>query len=254
MTTAHKSVEMFPLHRVPITRPFIWLERAWDDILHMPAASLAYGCLVSFMGALILAYSRHPVFIAAAIAAFLLVGPLITAGVCELSRRRDHGEDTSFQLSLTGLAVARHNLSRFAGSLLVLALAWFSLAALALYMMTGTVAPEIQATVWGNVASQLSSDQLMAYSLAFLTLSCIVFAVSVVTVPMIVDRHVDAGTAIRTSLRATARDWPALLLWAVLVVGLVLLGFATWLLGLVVIMPLLGHATWHAYRDIVEEA
>ena len=230
MTTAHKSVEMFPLHRVPITRPFIWLERAWDDILHMPAASLAYGCLVSFMG------------------------PLITAGVCELSRRRDHGEDTSFQLSLTGLAVARHNLSRFAGSLLVLALAWFSLAALALYMMTGTVAPEIQATVWGNVASQLSSDQLMAYSLAFLTLSCIVFAVSVVTVPMIVDRHVDAGTAIRTSLRATARDWPALLLWAVLVVGLVLLGFATWLLGLVVIMPLLGHATWHAYRDIVEEA
>ena len=254
MAIVHHPIEMYPLHRVPITRPFVWLGRAWSDILHTPAASLAYGWLVASMGALILAYSRHPLYIAAAIVAFLLVGPIITAGVCELSRRRDHGEALSFQLSLTGLASARHGLSSFASSLLVLAIAWFSLAALALYMATGTVAPDIQATVWGNVASQLSSAQLMVYSLAFATLACVVFAVSVVTVPMIVDRHVDAATAIRTSLRATAMAWPALMLWAVMVVALVLFGFATWLLGLVVIMPLLGHATWHAYRDIVQEA
>jgi uncharacterized membrane protein len=71
---------------------------------------------------------------------------------------------------------------------------------------------------------------------------------------MLIDRHVDAATAIRMSLRVTARDFPAMLVWALLIVALVALGYVTWLLGMVVVLPLLGHATWHAYRDIVEEA
>lgn len=78
------------------------------------------------------------------------------------------------------------------------------------------------------------------------------FALSVVTVPMIVERRADAGTAMRTSLRVVARDLPAMALWGLLITVLVLLGFATWLVGMVVIFPLLGHATWHAYRDLVD--
>ena len=85
-------------------------------------------------------------------------------------------------------------------------------------------------------------------------LSLIVFALSVVTVPMIIDRHVDANSAMRMSLRAALKDLPAMLMWAILVLGLVLAGYATWLLGMIIVLPLLGHATWFAYRDIVEEA
>lgn len=254
MPTVHESVDMFPLHRVPFTRPFIWLERGWDDLRHTPAASLAYGWLVATLGALVFAYSRHPLYIAAAITAFLLVGPVITAGVCELSRRRDHGEEASFGSSLTGAAVSRRHLGNFSGLLLLLATAWFTLSGVVLFLTTGAIAPDLQSTVWGDVARQLSGAQVITYALAFAALAATAFAVSVVTVPMIIDRHVDAAIAIRTSLRAAARDWPALLLWAALIVGLVLVGFATWLLGMVVIMPLLGHATWHAYRDIVKEA
>ena len=254
MATTHYSIDMFPLHRIPITRPFIWLGRAWDDLVHNPLASLAYGWLVASLGALILAYSRHPVYIATAIAAFLLVGPVVTAGICELSRRRDHGEPATFQHSLRGLAACRRGLAGFSALLLLLAIGWFALSALFLFASAGSVAPDIQTTVWGNVAAQLSADQISTYSVAFFVLACAVFAVSVVSVPMIIDRHVDAATAMRMSLRATARDFPALLLWALLIVGLVMIGFATWLLGMVVILPLLGHATWHAYRDIVEEA
>ena len=97
------TIDMFPGHRVPLSRPFIWLGRGWDDLRHGPLASLAYGWLIASLGALILAYSRHPVYLAAAIAGFLLVGPVVTAGVCELSRRRDHGETMTFQESLRGL-------------------------------------------------------------------------------------------------------------------------------------------------------
>ena len=120
-------------------------------------------------------------------------------------------------------------------------------------MTSGAIAPEITATLWGDVVNQLSRAQLLVYSLALATLAGVVFAVSVVTVPMIVDRHVDVGTAVSTSLRTTVRNWAALMLWALLVVALVVFGFATWMLGMILIVPLLGHATWHAYRDIVEE-
>lgn len=254
MNSMVHSAQMYPLHHVPLTRPFIWLGRGWDDIRHTPAASLAYGWLVASLGALALAYFRQPVYVAATIAAYLLVGPVITAGICELSRRRDHGETSSFQLSLSGLANARHTLIGFASLIALLAVVLFSVAALALYMITGAVAPDPGAMLWGDLTSQLSGAQLVAYLFAFVALAGIVFAISVVTVPMIVDRHVDVGTAIGTSLRAIARNGSALVLWAGLVVGLVLFGFATWLLGMIVVVPLLGHATWHAYRDIVEEA
>lgn len=248
------TIDMFPVHKVPISRPFIWLERGWDDLRHAPLASLAYGWLIASLGALILAYSRHPLILASAILGFLLVGPVVTAGVCELSRRRDHGDTLTFQDSLRGLAAARRGLLGFSALLLLLAMSWFALSALFLSVSGGGVAPDIGSTVWGNVAARLSIEQVSAYAAAFVVLACTVFAVSVVSVPMLIDRHVDAATAIRMSLRATARDFPAMLVWALLIVGLVTLGYVTWLLGMVVVLPLLGHATWHAYRDIVEEA
>jgi len=68
---------------------------------------------------------------------------------------------------------------------------------------------------------------------------------------MIAENNVDAGTAMRTSLRVTLRDLPAMLVWAVLIIALVGIGFATYLIGMVVIFPVLGHATWHAYKDLV---
>ena len=70
----------------------------------------------------------------------------------------------------------------------------------------------------------------------------------------LVDRHVDAGTAMQMSLRVAHKDMPAMLVWAALIVVLVGLGFATRLWGMIVVLPLLGHATWCAYRDMVEEA
>jgi uncharacterized membrane protein len=82
-------------------------------------------------------------------------------------------------------------------------------------------------------------------------LAVIVFAVSVVSVPLIIDRHATASDAIRASLRATVRNLPAMLVWAALIVVLTALGFATLLAGMIIVAPLLGYATWHAYRDLI---
>jgi uncharacterized membrane protein len=253
MATVNHPVDAFPVRNLPMTRPFIWLSEGWQDLLHHRAASLAYGVLISALGALILAYGRHPFYIAAVCSGFLLVGPILTAGLCELSRCRDHGEPADFQSSLLALRRNRSALLGVAESLALLALVWFALSGAIYLGMVGNVAPSMGSTMWGGVMGQINNSQLLAYSVVGLVLAATVFALSVVTIPMVVERHVDAATAMRMSLRVTARDLPAMLVWAALIAGLVAIGFLTGLLGMIIIFPLLGHATWRAYRELVVE-
>ena len=98
MTTATTSDQNtngpFVLTHARLSQPLRWILEGWRDLCHTPLASLAYGALVSVLGAIILGYASHPYFVVASISAFLLVGPVMTAGLCELSRRREAGEQS----------------------------------------------------------------------------------------------------------------------------------------------------------------
>lgn len=247
----HGRDESYLVSRVPVSRPLVWLARGWDDLLHHRGASLAYGLLVSVLAAVVVYLGRHPYFFVAAITGFMLVGPILTAGLCELSRRRDHGETADFGSSLATVSAHRSQLAGLASVLLGIAVLWFAVSTLMLYLSLGTIAPDVSATQWDSVLAQLSARQLTAYVLVGGALAAIVFALSVVSVPMIVDSAAEPGTAMRTSLRVTQRDLPAMIVWGALIVALVAIGFATWLIGMIVVFPLLGHATWYAYRDLV---
>ncbi|MFT5710443.1 MAG: putative membrane protein [Halioglobus sp.] len=253
--SASTSTLQFRHHtqQIPFTRPFVWLVMAWDDLLLHRSASLAYGVMVSLLGALILAYDRNPIYVAGAVVAFMLAGPIITAGLCELSRSRDHGEVSDFQSSLSALRVNRGHLMSFAQVLAGVTLLWFGVIAALLYLQTGTISPNLASTVGGDVLRQLSQDQVIAYSAALGILGVVVLALSVVTVPMIIEHHVDAGTAMRVSLDVVRHNFAAMIVWAALILTLVFVGFATSLWAMVVIFPLLGHATWCAYRDLVAQ-
>ena len=110
-----------------------------------------------------------------------------------------------------------------------------------------TAVSEDQArALWKGVRASLASPRLPWLVAAW------VFAVSVVSVPLIIDRNTTALEATRTSLRVAVTDLPAMIVWGAFIVALVALGFATFLIGMVIVFPLLGHATWHAYRDLVE--
>jgi uncharacterized membrane protein len=252
MATTNLTLNSYLVRNVPVSRPFVWLLDGWDDLLHHRGASLAYGLLVSFLGALILAYGGHPLFIAAVCLGFLLVGPMFTAGLCELSRCRDEGLVADFQSSLLPLRQCRSSLVGVAETLALLALIWFVISGFFYSAMVGDIAPSLETSMWGGIAEQLNDSQWIAYILIGLVLAAVVFALSVVTIPMIIERHVDASTAMRMSLRVTMRDFPAMLVWAALIAGLIIIGFATSLWGMVVIFPLLGHATWRAYKELVE--
>lgn len=252
MDATERSTDLFTVRRVPSTRSLAWVRDGWDDLLHHRAASLAYGILVSALGMLIFAFSRHPFYVAAVTVGFLLVGPILTAGCCELSRRRDEGEPIDFQRSLDPLSRARGSLLGVAGTLALLALVWFVLSGSIYFGLVGDVAPDMSKAVWGDMMQYLSVAQLFAYAAVGLALCAAVFVLSVVTVPMIVERDVQASTAMRTSVRATLANLPALLVWAAVIVILVLFGVFTGLIGLIFVFPLLGHATWRAYKELVE--
>jgi uncharacterized membrane protein len=241
----------FIVHRIPVTRPPVWLLRAWRDLRDNPLPSLAYGLVVTVMGAIILMFSNHPYMVAGSLTGFLLVGPIMTTGLCELSRRHRQGEQLSFERSLQALHHNRHGLFGFANRLLAIGVAWMLLSALLLDVAVGSAGPALGDTVWGGAWAALSMHQVLIYLSAWGLLSLLVFSISVVSVPMILDMSTDATTAIRTSLRVSLRDLPAMAVWALLILLLVGLGFATGLVGMILVFPLLGHATWHAYTELV---
>jgi uncharacterized membrane protein len=255
MTTSVSVGSAEPLHieirRVPARRAIEWLDRGWDDVKHIGAAGTAHGALIAILGGVLLMLgSTHMYLIAAAVTGYLLVGPVMTTGLCELARRREAHQPLGFDDSLQALTRNTEGLTHFGGILALFALLWFVLSAILLESVLSASAPSLAVALWGG-ASMLTPSQVLGYLACGGVLAAVVFAVSVVAVPLIIDRHASASDAIRASLRVTIANLPAMLLWAILIVGLTAIGFLTALVGMVVVAPLLGYATWHAYRDLV---
>lgn len=238
--------------RVGLDRPFEWLAAGWDDMVANPVPALAYGLLFSLGGDFILVASvRTPHLFVAALSGFFLVAPLLAAGLYELSRRLATGKPAGFIDSLAGLRRSTPAVSLFGLVLAAIVLLWERISALAFALLGGSGVDV------GHFTSQvLSAGEHRAFAAVWIVLGAMLalfsFAISVVSVPMMLDRNTGFVTAVITSLQAFAVNFEVMLLWGAIIVALTLLGFATLLVGLVFVMPVLGHATWHAYRELVK--
>lgn len=246
----------FPLPRIrqlPLSRLAEWLAAGWQDIRRTPIASLAYGLLFAIAGDLLLvSLWRSPQHFLVAVSGFLIVAPLLCTGLYELSRRSEHGLASRFGDSLAGFARGREGLTLFGVLLVLLWVAWERFSALLFAGMAPAGARTNIVEFASLVANDGRSELLLAWLLTGAVLALAVFMLSVVSAPLLIDRQVDFVTAAVTSLRAFVANPVPLLAWAATIVALTALGFATLLFGLIVLMPLLGHASWHAYRDLVE--
>jgi uncharacterized membrane protein len=193
----------------------------------------------------------HPYFIAAAISGFLLVGPVMSAGLCEMSRRYAAGESASFDESLDGFARNFHALFEFGAILAVCAVVWFGISAVMLGTVFHFAAPNMRETLYQGFFESTNRSQVLAYIAVGGALAVAVFAVSVVTIPLMIDRHATAGQGMRASVRTVFTNIPAMILWSALILVLTVIGYASLLFGLLLIAPALGHATWHAYKDMI---
>lgn len=240
-----------PIRTVPITAAFGWLAQAANDLRRAPVASLTYGAIFALMGWLIFAVFRHAYqYVSALAAGFLLLGPFLATGFYDISRRLQRGESVRFSDTATAWRSNPGAFSLFALVLTIIMLVWAraSLVTFALFFSSGM--PTLQSFL-EQIVSVEHIDFLLTYFAVGALFAAIVFAVSVVSVPMMLDRGTDTIVAALSSVRALFTNPLPLLVWALLIVVLIGVGFATFFIGLVIAVPIVGHATWHAYRSLV---
>jgi uncharacterized membrane protein len=252
LASAKIGVPTFEVRRVAVFRPLVWLQLGWLDMRRHWGASLGYGGLVVALGWTLLVFSAtHPYYVAAAITAFLLVGPAMSAGSCELSRRYEIGQTASFDDSLEGFTRNARELMKFGGILATCAALWFVLSAIILGTVFHVRAPSLSETMYRGFIDTANRPQVLAYLGVGGALAVGVFVISVVTIPLIIDRHARAGQGMLASCKVVASNGAAMIVWSALILVVTAIGYAPLLGGLLITAPLLGHATWHAYRDMV---
>jgi uncharacterized membrane protein len=244
----------FGVRRIPLLRPLGWLAQGWADLMACPLPGLLHGLVLAGFGALLIALVGDRFWLlAGAFSGFLLVAPILATGLYAVSRALSKGEKPTLH---TAIAVWKPNDSRLIIFGLLLALAGTGWVLTSASLITGFAEAPI------NTPKDFVRHVVLANKgLLFETwlglgalLAAPVFASSVVAIPLLLDRHIGVLGAVFTSWRVVMEHPAPMALWAAIIMGLSLMGMALMLLGLVVVVPWLAHASWHAYRDTVSTA
>ena len=246
----------YALRKVPFDAPYSWLAAGWRDMRRVPRVSLAYGAIFTVAGVL-LSFGLTKVGLQSMIlvlaAGFILVGPMIAAGLYETSRRLEKSEPVSLASTLRAGFFERGQLAYMGLLLMLIYLAWVEIALLLFMLFLGPQPmPPLEAFIPTLLLTPRGLGLLIVGTGVGMALAATVFAVSAVAVPLLMVERVDVVTAALTSISACRKNPKAMALWAALIAGAMLLGFVTLFFGLVIMFPLIGHATWHAFRDLVE--
>ena len=243
--------------RLDLEAPWRWLSAGWSDLLAMPQISLAYGAVFAaiaiglWLGLATLGWQSLMLALAGG---FMLIGPVLAVGLYEASRRREQGEKVSFGRVVLAGFKAPDQLALLGFALLLTFMIWVQIAFLLFMLFFGARPfPPIQDFVPTLLFTGGGVSLLIVGTIVGAALAAIVFSMSVVSAPMLVARPVGVTTAIFASLRATMLNIKPMALWAALIAGFMAIGLATLCAGLVIIFPLIGHATWHAYREVLEQ-
>ncbi|HMT91684.1 DUF2189 domain-containing protein [uncultured Thiothrix sp.] len=247
----------YPVQQVDASAIPRWLKRGWDDIQANPAASLFYGAVFAIVGIILSMFSAaNPAFAVAFTSGFFLVGPFLALGLYVLSWQRDQGKTIDFSASLIAI---RHNalgLGLYALTLSFLMVLWVPASAMVIALFFNNIGSISDMTgyaaFWDGLMHMNNS---FLFGLSFMGVgflfALVAFVTGVVTVPTLLERKADLMTAIATSLRVCTTNPKTMFLWALTITVIVGLGLATFNLGLIIAMPLVAHASWHAYRDLI---
>jgi uncharacterized membrane protein len=237
---------LYPCNKLGLDAPFRWLKLGWQDVKRAPRQSLTYGLGLVLFGYLItwLAWGEgNTVALFTLAMAFILSGPVLAFGLYSISRQLEQGREPRLGICWRESRNHLRNEMLFALVMLVVLLVWARAASMVHVFFP--VGEELGVLGW--------VEFLAVGSAVGSIFAAIVFSSSVVALPMMLDRNTDAITSALTSVAAVSQNKGVMALWAALIGSLMLIGFVTAYVGLVVVLPLIGHATWHAYRETVKE-
>lgn len=244
----------FGVRPVPTLRPLGWLARGWNDMLRCPGVSLTHGLIATLIG-MALAWWAHDRFwlLAGAFSGFLLVAPVLATGVYALSRAIEQGQRLDWWKGWRIVRKAWHPDGRLVVFSLLLALAGTGWVLTSASLIVGFSGRPIE-TPLDFLRYVLLADQGHLFEIWLgmgAVLAAPVFASSIVAIPMLLDRSIGVLGAVFTSWRVVMEHPAPTAIWAFLIMAMTFLGMFT-VIGLMVVVPWLGHASWHAYRDLVE--
>lgn len=235
-----------------LTDPFRWLASGARDLGAHPGVGLFYGLAFWLMAVILGAVFRSsPEYTMTVASGCLLLGPFMAMGLYDVSRRRERGEAPALGASLTCWDSHLGSMGMLVLVLIVLELLWgrASLVVFAVFFNTGM--PSTTGVIQA-VFNPENWEFLLAYTLVGGAFAVVVFSISVVSMPTILDRDADAITAAITSLQVVFSNVAVMVLWGLLIVAMVAGALMLpWGGGLVLVGPWLGHASWHAYRGAV---
>lgn len=230
-----------------------WLNAGFKDFKAAMGASMTYGMVYVVIG-LILAWMtwEQPLFISSLVTGFLLIGPIVAVGFYCISRTLEQGGTPHFMQGIDGLRFNVLGLASFALVLGVLMSIWAVLSSLsvALFFNNVTLGSSLLETLLGHPNFTLFA---LVWALTGGAVAAVAFAISAVSVPLITDKRVDFMTAMITSVKAVLKNPGVMLSWAFILATLIFLGSIFFFVGLAIALPIAGHASWHAYRDLITE-
>jgi len=237
-------------------RPWLWLARGWQDILAEKRIALGYGAVLTVFGwimAAIMLNAGAAWAILPATAGFFIMAPLLAAGLYEVSRRRELGQAVGLDAVLAPFRRQGGQLALMGALLLLVHLAWVRVAGLifALFFSHGFAVPMEQLPIALLQSPQLLPFLVVGTAVGFV-FAAVTFAACAVGIPMLVARDTSVPEAIAASITVVLANPRPMILWAGLIVVFTGLGLVPFFLGLAVALPLIGHASWHAYRDLIE--
>ncbi len=251
LNTERRQSPYPPIRRVPPGAISRWLRLGWRDLRQSGWPSLMHGLIVAVMSLVIveIALLFWPL-LPGAVSGFLVVGPILATGLYALSRQQEHGEPSTLGHALYAWRCASRCLLRFGLLLVLVATAWVLLSVILFHFF---VDAEIDAPLdFLRYVFEQDDGVFMLWTVLAGLVAAVTFAVTVVSVPLLVERDVNTPMALRTSVRAVSENPVTMALWALFI--LVATGFsvATFMVGFIVIYPVIGHASWYVYRDVVD--
>lgn len=252
-----------PVRTIRMVQPMIWLVLAWRDMARAGWISFAHGLAVTLVGGAMLAVAHHRFWLlAGALSGFLVVAPVLATGLYALSRALERGEPANLGVvRRTWLQWQRSPgrpqggdtwcMVRF-GLLLALAGTGWVMTSAALITLLAPVPIETPVDFLRHVVMAREGWLFELWLGLGSLMAAPIFASSVVALPLLLDRRVTLLQAVLTSWQAVVVNPLPMAFWAALILGFTLLGLGSLLLGLVAVLPMLGHASWHAYRDLVD--
>lgn len=259
----HSDLPLPRVRRIGLMQPLVWLVLGWRDMARAGWVSFAHGLAMTVAGAVIVALAhQHFWLLAGALSGFLVIAPVLATSLYALSRALERNEKANLSVVLkTWLNWQHSHLNKWGndywcmvqfGALLGLAATGWVITSAALITLLAPVPINTPLDFVHHVVLAKEGWLFELWLLVGGILAAPMFASSVVAMPMLLDRRVSLLQAVLTSWQTVLENPLPMAFWASLIMGFTLLGLGSLLLGLVAVIPMLGHASWHAYRDLVD--